>query len=240
MLAALDRSARRACPHRRWASWHNLAESSRPPRSGPSRWDTLRLVPPGPLSFAPLPSDDPLHKALAKVGELYTATNFMTWWDARAFAVDGPAAETWDPAIRDHVGILAGFVEEYVLPNYVGEAPAFNEHIAKVGMVGWDVVREGLLDALKHHPTAGGSHPSTAAGQFSPHTFMLLDILEDQVASALGLGSGRDLSNDRNLRCVRLRPREGSAFEGTLYQHLFLVWAPAKKKLIWFDLGGSQ
>ncbi len=195
---------------------------------------------PGPLSFAPLPSDDPLHKALAKVGELYTATNFMTWWDARAFAVDGEEVAGWDPARREHVEILAGFVEEYVLPNYVGEAPKFFEHIAKVGQVEWDVVREGLLDALKHHPTAGGSRPSTAAGQFSPHTFMLLDILEEQVAAALGLSSGSELSGNGSLRCVRLRPRDGSAFEGTLYQHLFLVWAPAKRKLIWFDLGGSQ
>jgi len=197
-------------------------------------------VPPGPLSFAPLPSGDPLHRALAKVGELYTATNFMTWWDARAFAVSGPGAELWDPAIPDHVGIMAGFVEGCVLPNYGGDEQTFHQHIAKVGVVGWDVVRDGLLDALKHHPMAGGSRPSTAAGQFSPHTFMLLDILEDQVATALGLGSGRELSSDPDLRCVRLRPREGSAFEGTLYQHLFLIWAKAHKKLIWFDLGGSQ
>ena len=47
----------------------------------------------GPLTFAPLPQDDPLHRALAKIGELYTATNFMTWWDARAFAVSGDGVE---------------------------------------------------------------------------------------------------------------------------------------------------
>lgn len=195
----------------------------------------------GPLTFAPLPQDDPLHRALAKIGELYTATNFMTWWDARAFAVQGDGAGTWDPAARDRVGLLADFVETHVLPNYAGESPQFAQHVAKVGSVGWEVVREGLLDALKHHPVAGGSRPGTAASQFSPHTFMLLDILEDQIAAALGLSSGRDLSGAvHGLRCIRLRPRDGSAFEGTLYQHLFLVWSPANRKLIWFDLGGSQ
>jgi hypothetical protein len=197
-------------------------------------------VPLGPLSFVPLSSDDPLHHALTKVGELYTATNFMTWWDARAFDVDGPGVESWDPADQEQVDLMAGFIEKYVLPTYVSDSPTFGDHIAKVGRVGWEVVRDGLLDALKHHPMAGGARPSTAAGQFSPHTFMLLDILEDQVAAALGLGLGQELSDSANLRCVRLRPREGSAFEGTLYQHLFLIWAPAERKLIWFDLGGSH
>jgi len=100
-------------------------------------------------------------------------------------------------------------------------------------------VREGLLDALKHHPVAGGSRPGLAASQFSPHTFMLLDVLEDQIAAALDLDGGRALNTTDVLRCARLRPKEGSAFEGTLYQHLFLVWAPASKRVLWFDLGGS-
>jgi hypothetical protein len=196
----------------------------------------------GILKFAPLPQDDPLHVALAKVGELYTATNFMTWWDARAFAVTGDDADTWDPADRGQVPRLAAFVEEHVLPTYADQGPvAFASQVAKVGAVEWPEVREGLLDALKHHPIAGGSRPGTAASQFSPHAFMLLDILEDQVAAALGLSSGRALAEDpAGLKCVRLRPREGSVFEGNLYQHLFLVWAPASHRLLWFDLGGSQ
>jgi len=196
---------------------------------------------PGPLSFSSLPSDDPLHRALAKIGELYTATNFMTWWDARAFAVDGPEVSAWDPAQRDHVGVLAAFCEEHVLPNYRSGEHLFGDHVAKVGRIGWSDVREGLLDALKHHPTAGGSRPGTAAGQFSPHAFMLLDIVEDQVASALGIDSGRALKDAGvdTLRCARLRPRDGSAFEGTMYQHLFLVFAPQSRRLIWFDLGGQ-
>jgi len=193
------------------------------------------------LTFAPLPQDDPLHRALAKIGELYTATNFMTWWDARAFAVSGDGVEAWDPASRDHVALLASFIEEHVLPSYAGDAQEFAQHVAKVGRVGWETVREGLLDALKHHPVAGGSRPGTAASQFSPHTFMLLDILEEQIAAALGLSGGADLSGENHdLRCARLKPRDGSAFEGTLYQHLFLVWSPVNQKIIWFDLGGSQ
>ena len=199
------------------------------------------MATPGPLSFSPLPQDDPLHRALSKIGELYTATNFMTWWDARAFAVHGDEADSWDPADRGHVRTLAAFIEQHVLPNYVAQAPLFEDHVAKVGSVGWETVRDGLLDALKHHPVAGGSRPGTAASQFSPHAFMLLDILEDQIAAALGLDGGGDLTADSGtLRCARLRPREGSAFEGTLYQHLFLVWAPSSRKVIWFDLGGSQ
>ena len=199
------------------------------------------MAPTGPLSFEPLPQDDPLHRALSKIGELYTATNFMTWWDARAFAVRGDGATGWDPADRDHVRTLADFIEQHVLPNYVAQDTHFEDHVSKVGRVGWETVRDGLLDALKHHPVAGGSRPGTAASQFSPHAFMLLDILEDQIAAALGLEGGKDLSSDgSSLRCARLRPREGSAFEGTLYQHLFLVWAPASRKVIWFDLGGSQ
>ena len=89
--------------------------------------------------------------------------------------------------------------------------------------------------------TAGGTRPGTAAGQFSPHAFMLLDIVEDQVASALGIDSGRALKDAGvdTLRCARLRPRDGSAFEGTMYQHLFLVFAPQSRRLIWFDLGGQ-
>lgn len=195
---------------------------------------------PGSLTFSPLPEDDPLHRALQKIGELYTATNFLTWWDARAFSVDGDCAG-WDPAARGDVDTLAKFVEAHVLPHYVSAGQgSFSDHVAKVGPVTWDTVRQGLLDALKHHPVAGGSRPGTAAAQFSPHTFMLLDVLEDQIAAALDLTTGRDLSGTDILRCARLRPREGSAFEGTLYQHLFLVWAPASKRALWFDLGGSQ
>lgn len=196
---------------------------------------------PGPLSFSSLPSNDPLHRALAKIGELYTATNFMTWWDARAFAVAGPDVERWDPALRDHSGVLAAFCDEHVLPNYRSGHQAFADHVAKVGRIGWGDVREGLLDALKHHPTAGGTRPGTAAGQFSPHAFMLLDIVEDQVATALGVSSGRALkdADTGTLRCARLRPKDGSAFEGTMYQHLFLVFAPRSCRLIWFDLGGQ-
>jgi len=195
------------------------------------------------LSFTPLSQDDPLHVALAKVGELYSATNFMTWWDARAFSVDGVDAERWDPFDKARSELLATFVEEHVLTNYVsGASPRFEEHIAKVGRIGWKVVREGLLDALRHHPVSGGTRPGTASGQFSPHAFMLLDVLEDQIAAALGLSSGVKLqSAERSqLRCAILHPREGSAFEGTLYQYLFLAWAPDSKRLLWFDLGGSQ
>lgn len=194
------------------------------------------------LIFSPLPQDDPLHVALAKVGELYTATNFMTWWDARAFIVQGEGSARWDPSDRDQVPILAGFVEAKVLPSYAErDHPTFAEHVAKVGRVDWPEVREGLLDALKHHPVAGGSRPGTPGSQFSPHAFMLLDILEDQIAAALGLQSGRELAEDAGgLTCVRLTPRSGSVFEGNLYQHLFLVWAHASRRLLWFDLGGSQ
>ncbi len=149
----------------------------------------------GSPTFTPLSQDDPLHVALAKVGELYTATNFMTWWDARAFAVTGDGAATWDPADREQVGLLAQFVERHVLPTYADRGPtSFSAQVAKVRRVGWPEVREGLLDALKHHPTAGGNRPGTPASQFSPHAFMLLDILEDQVATALGLSSGRELA----------------------------------------------
>jgi len=197
---------------------------------------------PGPLHFQPLPQDDPLHRALAQIGELYTATNFMTWWDARAFSVDGDSQE-WDPFERNHAALLASFLEEHVLPFYVSDRPAqFDEHVARVGKIGWTDVRTGILEALKHHPVSGGSRPGTAAGQFSPHAFMLLEVLEDQVATALGLPSREDLDTvDReHLRCAVLRPRDGSAFRGTLYQYLFLVWAPASQRLLWFDLGGSQ
>ena len=195
---------------------------------------------PGSLTFSPLSEDDPLHSALLRIGELYTATNFMTWWDARAFSVDGDCA-AWDPSAKAHVTTLARFIEGHVLPHYVStETTEFADHIAKVGSVSWKIVREGLLDALKHHPTAGGSRPGLAASQFSPHTFMLLDVLEDQIATALELDGGRELNGTDILRCARLRPTEGSAFEGTLYQHLFLVWAPASKRVLWFDLGGSQ
>ena len=195
-----------------------------------------------PLSFTPLPQDDPLHVALSKVGELYSATNFMTWWDARAFAVDGPGSEDWDPFDRARAELLATFVERHVLCTYASSAdPRFEEHVAKVGRVSWEGVREGLLDALRHHPVSGGTRPGTAAGQFSPHAFMLLDLLEDQIAKALGLSSENLQSKDRaHLRCAALHPREGSAFEGTLYQYLFLVWAPSSRRLLWFDLGGSQ
>ena len=194
----------------------------------------------GYLTFSPLPEDDPLHRALQRIGELYTATNFMTWWDARAFSVEGDCAH-WEPAAREHVGTLAQFVELHVLPHYVStEATHFSDHVSRVGPINWDIVREGLLDALKHHPVAGGSRPGTAASHFSPHTFMLLDVLEDQIAAALGLEGGRDLNRTDILRCARLRPKEGSAFEGTLYQHLFLVWAPESRRALWFDLGGSQ
>tara|TARA_Y100001968_G_C19446172_1_gene765495 strand:+ start:3816 stop:4418 length:603 start_codon:yes stop_codon:yes gene_type:complete len=194
------------------------------------------------IRFTPLPQDDPLHAALCKVGELYSATNFMTWWDARAFAVSGPDLDSWDPFDRSRAGLLASFVEQHVLVNYSsGADPRFEEHVAKVGRVDWQQVRDGLLDALRHHPVSGGSRPGTAAGQFSPHAFMLLDLLEDQIAGALELNSGElhDGSRD-HLRCALLHPRQGSAFEGTLYQYLFLVWAPASRRLLWFDLGGSQ
>ena len=195
---------------------------------------------PGSLSFSPLPEGDPLHRALQKIGELYTATNFMTWWDARAFAVAGPS-EQWDPARKEDVDTLAQFVEQHVLPHYVStEETRFSDHIVRVGAVGWQAVRDGLLDALKHHPIQGGSRPSSLAAQFSPHSFMLLDVLEEQIALALGLGSGEDLVRGQDLRCARLRPRDGSAFEGTLYQHLFLVWAPESRRALWFDLGGSR
>ncbi len=195
-----------------------------------------------PLTFTPLPQDDPLYVALAKVGELYTATNFMTWWDARAFVVSGDGVESWNPSNREQVSILATFVEENVLPNYVDRGSGrFAEQIAKVGPIGWAEVREGLLDALKHHPVAGGSRPGTASAQFSPHAFMLLDVLEDQIAHALELPSGRALAEAGSaLACTRLRPRADSVFEGNLYQHLFLVWAPGSHRLLWFDLGGSQ
>jgi len=195
---------------------------------------------PGSLTFFPLPEDDPLHSALQRIGELYTATNFMTWWDARAFSVEGNCSG-WDPAAREHVGTLASFLEAHVLPHYVSaEATQFGDHVARVGPITWEVVRDGLLDALKHHPVAGGSRPGMAASHFSPHTFMLLDVLEDQIAAALDLEGGRALNGTDILRCARLRPKEGSAFEGTLYQHLFLVWAPASRRVLWFDLGGSQ
>ena len=71
---------------------------------------------------------------------------------------------------------------------------------------------------------------------------MLLDVLEDQIATALALPDGTTLqTTDRaDLRCAVLHPREGSAFEGTLYQYLFMAWVPASKRLLWFDLGGSQ
>ena len=196
---------------------------------------------PGPLRFSPLPSNDPLHRALAKIGELYTATNFMTWWDARAFAVTGPDVDEWDPANREHMNVLAAFCDQHVLPKYRSGRLQFADHVAKVGRIGWSDVREGLLDALKHHPTAGGTRPGTAAGQFSPHAFMLLDIVEDQVAKALGVEDGRSLKDagPDELRCARLRPKDGSAFEGTMYQHLFMVFAPRSGRLIWFDLGGQ-
>jgi hypothetical protein len=193
------------------------------------------------LQFAPLPSNDPLHRALAKIGELYTATNFMTWWDARAFAVHGPSSDVFDPSDRLHEKCLASFVEDHVLPTYRSTEQTFSDHVARVGRVDWAQVREGLLDALKHHPTAGGTRPGTAAGQFSPHAFMLLDIVEDQVAVALGIPSGRELADAPTdlLRCARLRPKEGSAFRGSMYQHLFMAYAPATRRLLWFDLGGA-
>jgi hypothetical protein len=195
---------------------------------------------PGSLTFSPLPEDDPLHRALQRIGELYTATNFMTWWDARAFSVEGDCAD-WDPASREDVATLAHFVEAHVLPHYVStETTCFADHVTKVGKITWTVVRNGLLDALKHHPIAGGSRPGMAASEFSPHTFMLLDVLEDQIAGALELEGGRELAGTDILRCARLRPKAGSAFEGTLYQHLFLVWAPKSRRVLWFDLGGSQ
>jgi hypothetical protein len=195
-----------------------------------------------PITFTPLPSTDPLHRALAKIGELYTATNFLTWWDARGFSVRGDAAGEFDPSSRDDVALLAAFVEQHVLPSYRSDDVAFGDHVARVGRVGWDDVRSGLLDALKHHPTAGGVRPGTAAGQFSPHAFMLLDIVEDQVASALGIASGRTLSSapTSDLKCARLRPSATSAFRGSLYQHLFVVYAPGSRRLLWFDLGGAS
>jgi hypothetical protein len=70
---------------------------------------------------------------------------------------------------------------------------------------------------------------------------MLLVVLEDQIAKALALKPDDLKSEGRShLRCAALQPREGSAFEGTLYQYLFMVWAPANRRLLWFDLGGSQ
>ena len=192
------------------------------------------------LDFAPLSGDDPLHAALEKIGELYTATNFMTWWDARAFSVEGASAD-WDPSDQQRVKTLAKFIESHVLPRYNSrERISFSRSIARVGRVDWTSVREGLLDALKHHPIAGGTRAGTPMSQFSPHAFMLLDILEDQIAATLGLESGRELQSSGLLKCTRLRPREGSVFEGTLYQHLFLIWAPTSRRVVWFDLGGSH
>lgn len=202
-----------------------------------------RAVLPGEVTFRPLSREDPLHRALSKVGELYTATNFQTWWDARAFEVAGPSAGRWDPAEIDHIGVLSAFVEVHVLDAlHSTHVPRFAEHVARVGRIDWKDVREGLMDALRHNPVAGGSRPGTTSGQFSPHSFMLLEILEDQVASALDLGSGRvlpELGRDR-LRCARLRPTARSHFSGTLYQHLFLVYAPGSGRALWFDLGGSS
>lgn len=195
---------------------------------------------PAALTYAPLPSNDPLHRALAKIGELYTATNFMTWWDARAFAVSGPGAGDFDPAAQDDVSQLATLLQDHVLPLHRQDT-SFSDNVSRVGRVGWDDVRGGLLDALKHHPTAGGNRPGTAAGQFSPHAFMLLDIVEDQVAVALDLPSGRELASaDASaLRCARLVPSPRSAFRGSMYQHLFLAYAPVSRRLLWFDLGGA-
>ncbi len=198
---------------------------------------------PAALRFSALPKDDPLHRALERVGELYKATNFLTWWDARGFVVSGEGARAWDPAARDQIDRLAGFVETEVLPAYqqVGE-PRFGDHVAKVGPVGWEDVRGGLLDALKHHPVSGGVRPGQASLGLAPEAFLLLDLLEEQIAAALSFDSAAALAEapEERLRCARLRPREGSVFEGTLYQHLFLVWAPAQRRLLWFDLGGSQ
>ncbi len=197
----------------------------------------------GPLQFTPLSQDDPLHAALAKIGELYSATNFLTWWDARAFSVGGKDVEDWDPGEREHMPLLAAFVEAEVLPGYAtGTTLRFSEHVARIGPVSWEDVRQALLDALKHHPVAGGVLPGSAAGQFSPHAFMLLEVLEQQVAAALDMGSGTELgiAERTNLRCAVLRPREDSVFQGSLYQHLFVVWSPGSCKLLWFDLGGSQ
>ena len=197
---------------------------------------------PASLRFAALPKEDPLHRALERVGELYKATNFLTWWDARGFAVSGDGAATWDPADRDQIGLLAQFVEEEVLPTYRAEARQFGDHIARVGSVGWADVRGGILDALKHHPVSGGVRPGQAALGLAPEAFLLLDLLEEQVAAALHFASSEALASAprERLRCARLRPRESSAFEGTLYQHLFVVWAPAERRVLWFDLGGSQ
>ena len=71
---------------------------------------------------------------------------------------------------------------------------------------------------------------------------MLLDIVADQVATALGLGSGGDLgaASREELRCARLRPSERSAFRGSMYQHLFVAYAPGSQRLLWFDLGGAS
>jgi hypothetical protein len=192
------------------------------------------------LKFRQISHDDPLQRALAKVGELYTATNFLTWWDGRAFDVDGEDALIWDPGERDHEEVLASFVEGSILRS-LPAAGAFRDHVARVGRVGWSAVRDGILDALRHHPTAGGARPGTAASTFSPHAFMLLDILEDQVAAALGFSNGRALGDcgPEHLRCARLRPAHQSAFGGTLYQHLFVIYAPGSRRLLWFDLGGS-
>lgn len=193
------------------------------------------------LAFVAISHDDPLQRALAKVGELYTATNFLTWWDGRAFGVDGSAAAAWDPADREQAPMLAAFLEAEILPA-IPATGRFADHVSKVGRADWRTVRDAILDALRHHPTAGGSRPGTAASTFSPHAFMLLDILEDQVAAALSFSSGRVLAEagPDALRCARLRPSEGSAFAGSLYQHLFLIYAPESRRLLWIDLGGSQ
>ncbi len=198
---------------------------------------------PAALRFSALPKDDPLHRALDRVGELYKATNFLTWWDARGFVVAGDDVAAWHPSRQDQIDRLAAFVEAEVLPTYqqIGE-PRFGDQIARVGSVGWDDVRGGLLDALKHHPVSGGVRPGQASLGLAPEAFLLLDLIEEQIAAALGFGSAKALGEAprERLRCVRLRPRDGSVFEGTLYQHLFLVWAPAERRLLWFDLGGSQ
>jgi hypothetical protein len=197
----------------------------------------------GTLRFSALPKEDPLHRALERVGELYKATNFLTWWDARGFAVTGDGVEGWDPAARGQIDVLAAFVEGQVLPTYRQPGKSsFADHVARVGRVGWADVRAGILDALKHHPVSGGVRPGQASLGLAPEAFILLDLLEEQIAAALDFASGQDLAEagDHRLRCARLRRREGSVFEGTLYQHLFLVWAPVPRRLLWFDLGGSQ
>lgn len=197
---------------------------------------------PGDITFRALSREDPLHRALGKVGELYSATNFQTWWDARAFEVGGRLAEAWDPADIQWLPVLSAFIEVHVLDALQStHVPRFGDHVAKVGRVEWKDVREGLMDALRHNPVSGGSRPGTTSGQLSPHSFMLLEIVEDQVAAALSLGSGRQLAelDRRRLRNARLRPTPKSSFSGTLYQHLFLCFAPESRRLLWFDLGGS-